>query len=138
MFVEGDLTRLVQVLGNLLSNAVKFSGSGGRIELNVRRSGAAIELYVRDYGVGIASDSIPKLFTLFSRLPEGSTAGAQPGLGVGLALVRRLVEMHGGSVAAHSDGVGQGSEFVVRLPDSTRRDHAERARSEALHHARSA
>jgi signal transduction histidine kinase len=116
LFVEGDLTRLVQVLGNLLSNAVKFSSSGGRIELNVRRSGAAIELYVRDYGIGIASDSIPKLFTLFSRLPEGSTAGAHPGLGVGLALVRRLVEMHGGSVAAHSDGVGQGSEFVVRLP----------------------
>ena len=115
MFVEGDGTRLVQVLGNLLSNAVKYSKPRGRIELGVRRANAAIEFRVRDYGIGIAVESLPKLFTLFSRLP-GGPAEAQAGLGVGLALVRRLVEMHGGSVSAHSDGLDEGSEFVVRLP----------------------
>jgi len=114
--VEGDLTRLVQVLGNLLSNAVKFSGPGGRIELNVRRTSSAVEIGVRDYGIGIAAESIPKLFNLFSRLPDAGAGASQSGLGVGLALVRRLVEMHGGSVTARSDGLGQGSEFAVRLP----------------------
>ena len=115
MFVEGDGTRLVQVLGNLLSNAVKYSKPRGRIELGVRRTNASIEFRVRDYGKGIAVESLPKLFTLFSRLPGGA-AEAQAGLGVGLALVRRLVEMHGGSVSAHSDGLDEGTEFVVRLP----------------------
>jgi signal transduction histidine kinase/ActR/RegA family two-component response regulator len=115
LYVEGDLTRLIQVLGNLLSNAVKFSSSGGRIELNVRHSNSMVEFCVRDYGIGISGESIPRLFNLFSRLPDGP-AEAQSGLGVGLALVRRLVEMHGGNVAARSDGPGQGSEFVVRLP----------------------
>jgi signal transduction histidine kinase len=115
IYVEGDLTRLVQVLGNLLSNAVKFSSPGGRIELNVRRTSTAVEFCVRDYGIGIAAESIPKLFNLFSRLPD---AASQSGLGVGLALARRLVEMHGGSVSARSEGLGHGSEFVVRLPSA--------------------
>jgi signal transduction histidine kinase len=115
MFVEGDVTRLVQVLGNLLSNAVKYSKPGGRIEFDVRRGERGVEFVVRDFGVGIPAESLPRLFTLFSRLPGGHPE-AQAGLGVGLALVRRLVEMHGGSVSAHSDGANQGSEFVVRLP----------------------
>ena len=119
MFVEGDLTRLVQVLGNLLSNAVKYTNPGGRIELSVRRTNASVEFCVRDSGIGIPAEAMPRLFTLFSRLP-GTSPGAQAGLGVGLALVRRLVEMHGGSVSAQSDGIEQGSEFVVRLPARTR------------------
>ncbi len=117
VYVEGDLTRLVQVLGNLLSNAVKYTSPGGRIELAVERVDDEVVFRVRDAGAGIAAESLPKLFTLFSRLPGGS-AGHQGGLGVGLALVRRLVEMHGGTVSARSDGVGKGSEFSVRLPVS--------------------
>jgi signal transduction histidine kinase len=115
VFVEGDLTRLVQVLGNLLSNAVKYTSPGGRIDLEVKRVGGEVVFQVRDRGAGIAAESVPKLFMLFSRLPGGSS-GHQGGLGVGLALVHRLVEMHGGTVAAHSEGVGKGSQFTVRLP----------------------
>jgi signal transduction histidine kinase len=126
VFVEGDLTRLVQVLGNLLSNAVKYTNPGGRIELAVQRVGEEVVFEVRDEGVGIPAESLPRLFTLFSRLPAVS-GGHQGGLGVGLALVRRLVEMHGGTVSAHSGGVGKGSEFTVRLPLARRQGSAARA-----------
>jgi CheY-like chemotaxis protein len=105
----------VQVLGNLLNNAAKYTNSGGRIVLSAHRIDSHVELRVRDNGIGIDPESQAKLFHLFSRLT--SSADRTPaGLGIGLALVRQLVEMHGGEVAVSSAGVGLGSEFVVRLP----------------------
>lgn len=115
LVIEGDITRLTQVLGNLLSNAAKYTNNGGRIELVVRQHGANVEMRVKDNGIGIPADSIPRLFSLFSRLKSGADR-LQGGLGIGLALVRKLVEMHGGDVSVYSDGAGRGSEFVVRLP----------------------
>jgi signal transduction histidine kinase len=115
LLLEGDATRLVQVLSNLLSNAAKYTNPGGRIDLNVRKNGKHVEFRVKDNGIGIASDSLTKLFTLFSRLPE-TIERRHDGLGIGLALVRKLVEMHGGEVTAHSEGADRGSEFLVRLP----------------------
>lgn len=115
LVVEGDLTRLTQVLGNLLSNAAKYTNNGGHIGLVVRRQGELVELRVRDDGIGIPAESIPRLFSLFSRLKSGPDR-LQGGLGIGLALVRKLVDMHGGEVSVQSAGEGQGSEFVVRLP----------------------
>jgi CheY-like chemotaxis protein len=115
LVVVGDVTRLTQVLGNLLNNAVKYTNPGGHIELTVQRSGNWVEMCVRDDGIGIPEESVSKLFHLFSRLKgtEDRTAG---GLGIGLALVRTLVEMHGGVVSVTSDGANRGSAFTVRLP----------------------
>jgi CheY-like chemotaxis protein len=113
--VRGDLTRLVQVLGNLLNNAAKYTNSGGRIVLSARRVGSRVEVRVKDNGIGIPLESQAKLFNLFSRLTT-SADRTPAGLGIGLALVRQLVEMHGGEVAVTSAGIGHGSEFVVRLP----------------------
>jgi signal transduction histidine kinase len=115
LVVVGDMTRLTQVLGNLLNNAVKYTNPGGHIELTVQRSGDWIEMCVQDDGIGIPEDSVSKLFHLFSRLKgtEDRTAG---GLGIGLALVRTLVEMHGGEVSVASAGLNCGSAFTVRLP----------------------
>ena len=115
LMVRGDLTRLVQVLGNLLNNAAKYTNDGGRIHLSVRRDDRSVEFRVKDNGIGIAPESLSKLFNLFSRL-ETTDDRTPGGLGIGLALVRKLVEMHAGEVAVHSAGVGQGSEFIVRLP----------------------
>jgi signal transduction histidine kinase len=113
--VDGDATRLVQVLSNLLSNAAKYTRNGGDIRLSVQSQEGWVEFCVKDNGVGIPADSIDKLFTLFSRLPE-RTERQQDGLGIGLALVRKLVELHGGRVSVQSAGINQGSEFKVRLP----------------------
>jgi CheY-like chemotaxis protein/anti-sigma regulatory factor (Ser/Thr protein kinase) len=113
--VEGDLTRLTQVLGNLLNNAAKYTDPGGRIVLSVRRKGAQLELRVKDTGIGIPPELLPRLFNLFTQV-DGTTHRAQGGLGIGLALVRQLVCMHGGTVTAHSAGQGRGSEFAVILP----------------------
>lgn len=113
--VRGDLTRLVQILGNLLNNAVKYTNDGGRIHLSVRRDARIVEFRVKDNGIGIAPGSQAKLFNLFSRL-ETTDDRTPGGLGIGLALVRKLVEMHSGEVAVRSAGVGLGSEFVVRIP----------------------
>ena len=115
LMVRGDLTRLVQILGNLLNNAAKYTNDGGRIHMSVRRDGRSVEFRVRDNGIGIAPDSQSKLFNLFSRL-ETTDDRTPGGLGIGLALVRKLVEMHSGEVAVRSAGVGQGSEFIVRIP----------------------
>ncbi len=115
LLVRGDLTRLVQVLGNLLNNAAKYTNTGGRIELSVRQCDRHVEFCVRDNGIGIAQESLPKLFNLFSRLGETGDRVAG-GLGIGLALVRKLVEMHDGEVTVCSDGPGSGSAFTVRLP----------------------
>ena len=113
--VNGDPTRLTQALGNVLGNAAKYTDRGGRIELLCSRRGADIEIRVRDNGIGIPAELLPRIFDLFTQLDRRSDYSSS-GLGIGLALVRRLVEMHGGSITAHSAGVGAGSEFVLRLP----------------------
>jgi signal transduction histidine kinase len=121
----GDGTRLVQVLGNLLNNAAKYTDRGGRIDLSVVRDGESVVFKVKDSGIGIPTDSQTRLFNLFSRVP--SVHKSEGGLGVGLALVRRLVEMHEGDVTVYSAGENQGSEFIVRLPlmDGTQADAIE-------------
>jgi signal transduction histidine kinase len=115
LMIEGDPTRLVQILSNLLSNAAKYTDPRGHIELNVRQRDGHVEFCVRDNGIGIPQESLNKLFTLFSRLPERQDR-QHDGLGIGLALVKKLVELHAGEVTAFSEGANRGSEFVVRLP----------------------
>jgi two-component system CheB/CheR fusion protein len=115
VYVEADPTRLQQVVGNLLSNAAKYTDPGGTILLTARQEAGELVLRVRDTGIGIAPDMLPCIFDRFVQA-ERRLDRSQGGLGIGLTLVRRLVEMHGGSVTAHSEGPGKGSEFVVRLP----------------------
>jgi CheY-like chemotaxis protein len=113
--VSGDPTRLTQALGNVLGNAAKYTDRGGRIELRCARHGSDVEIRVRDNGIGIPAELLPRIFDLFTQL-ERTSDYSSSGLGIGLALVRRIVEMHGGTVTAHSAGAGGGSEFVMRLP----------------------
>jgi two-component system CheB/CheR fusion protein len=113
--LEGDQVRLAQVISNLLTNAAKYTEKAGRIWLAAEADGDEVVIRVRDSGVGIAPDLLPRVFDLFVQA-ERSLARSHGGLGVGLTLVKRLVEMHGGTVEAHSAGVGHGSEFVIRLP----------------------
>ncbi len=115
VIVDADPTRLAQVFLNLLNNAAKYSERGGRIDLRATVQGSDVVVSVTDTGIGIAADKLPALFEMFSQV-EGALSRSQGGLGVGLSLVKRLVEMHGGRVEAQSGGLGQGSEFVVRLP----------------------
>jgi signal transduction histidine kinase len=119
VFLVADPLRLEQVLTNLLANAAKFTDPGGRIRLTAEAEAGQAVLRVRDNGRGIAPDLLPRLFDLFWQGPRLGNKGAG-GLGLGLALVKSLVELHGGSVAAYSDGPGTGSEFIVRLPACTR------------------
>ncbi|UVW30038.1 ATP-binding protein [Massilia sp. H6] len=115
LHVRGDRTRLIQVAANLLNNAAKYTPDGGELHASLHPQGDYVNLRVQDTGIGIGSDLLPVVFDLFTqgqRTPDRS----QGGLGLGLALVRKLVELHEGSVAAHSAGAGQGSTFVVRLP----------------------
>ncbi len=113
--VLGDLTRLAQVLANLLNNAAKYTDAGGDIWLEGRQQDARAEIRVRDSGVGIAPSLLPRVFELFTQA-ERTLDRAQGGLGIGLTLVKLLVEMHGGSAEARSAGLGSGAEFIVRLP----------------------
>ena len=113
--VEADPARLEQVLGNLLDNAAKYTEPGGRIIVTVAREEDAAVIRVRDTGIGIEPDMLPQVFEMFAQA-DGSLARTRGGLGLGLSLVRKLVELHGGRVEARSDGPGRGSEFVVRLP----------------------
>jgi len=114
--VEGDLTRLTQALSNLLNNAAKYTEAGGRINVSVVPvAEEQVEIRVKDSGLGISPELLPRLFNLFTQA-DATTHRADGGLGIGLALVRKLVEMHGGSVAAYSQGANHGSEFVMRLP----------------------
>jgi signal transduction histidine kinase len=115
LVVEGDPVRLDRVIGNLLDNAVKYSPPGGPISVAVERAGSEGVVRVRDRGQGIAPERLPHIFEPFSQAPK-SLDRSNGGLGLGLSVVRRLVEMHGGKVMAQSPGPGQGSEFVVRLP----------------------
>jgi PAS domain S-box-containing protein len=113
--VVGDPVRLLQVFGNLIHNAIKYTGQGGRIEIRAQRVADFAEIRVRDDGIGIPPDLLAKVFELFAQVDE-SPGRSQGGLGLGLTIVKRLVEMHRGSVAARSEGEGLGSEFVIRLP----------------------
>ena len=115
LFVRGDPVRLTQVVGNLLHNAAKYTGEGGRIVLTTRSNGGRAEICVRDSGIGISADSMPHIFELFTQIPS-ERVNTSGGLGIGLALVRALVELHGGEIIAASDGLDRGSEFTVRLP----------------------
>ena len=113
--VIADSTRLAQVVSNLLNNAVKYTPNGGRIELVARREAGAVVISVTDSGIGISPEALPLVFEMFTQVGRNRDR-SQGGLGIGLALVRRLVELHGGSVTAESPGVGLGSTFTVRLP----------------------
>jgi len=115
IFLNADPTRLAQVLGNLLNNACKYTYNGGQMSLTVAREGNRAVIRLRDNGIGIATDQLPRIFEMFVQI-DTSLERSVSGLGIGLTLVKSLVEMHDGTVAVHSAGVGQGSEFVVRLP----------------------
>ena len=115
VYLHADLVRLAQAFGNLLNNAAKYSEPEGRITVTAEFQGSDVVVAVKDTGVGIAPDMLPKVFDLFTQ-GDRSLERSQGGLGIGLTLVQRLVEMHGGSVSAASDGPGRGSELVVRLP----------------------
>jgi PAS domain S-box-containing protein len=118
LYVDGDPVRLIQVLGNLLANAAKYTDVGGKLSLIVERVGEEMLVRVRDNGIGISVELLPRVFDLFVQA-DHSTTRAQGGLGIGLTLVKSLVEMHGGQVAVASEGPGKGSEFSVRLPLAT-------------------
>jgi len=113
--IDGDPVRLAQVLGNLLSNGARYTPAGGTIAVAVERDGDAVRIDVADNGIGIDPAMLPHVFDLFSQAPDARHM-RQGGIGIGLAIARRLVEMHGGTLTAHSAGVGQGSTFTVRLP----------------------
>jgi PAS domain S-box-containing protein len=113
--VHGDATRLVQCLTNLLNNAVKFTPAGGEIRLRIEPAAGAVRIAVEDTGIGLAADFLPRVFDLFTQ-GEQALDRASGGLGIGLSVVRRLAEMHGGSIEAASDGPGRGATFTLTLP----------------------
>jgi PAS domain S-box-containing protein len=115
LWVRADLTRVSQVVGNLVNNAAKYTEAGGSIAVQIERDGDEAVIRVRDSGIGIPREMLAAVFDLFTQVKR-SPDRSQGGLGIGLALVKRLVGMHGGQVEAYSDGPGKGSEFVVRLP----------------------
>jgi PAS domain S-box-containing protein len=115
IYLDADLTRLAQVFWNLLNNSAKYTDPGGRIELFAQSNGGEVTVTVRDTGIGIPVQALSGLFNMFSQV-DHSLERSQGGLGIGLALVKGLVEMHAGTVEARSAGTGKGSEFVVRLP----------------------
>ena len=114
VWLHADASRLEQVFVNLLANASKYTDVGGELALSVQTRGGYAVVCIRDSGIGIARDVLPHIFDLFVQADEAA-ARSRSGLGIGLALVRMLTELHGGSVSATSDGLGQGSEFTVRL-----------------------
>ncbi len=118
LWLKGDAVRLTQVLANLLNNAATYSEKGGHVALSVDSQGDEAVISVLDAGIGIEPETLPRMFEMFTRGNRDKTR-TQGGLGIGLALSRRLAEMHGGSLHGHSRGLGQGSEFVVRLPLSS-------------------
>lgn len=113
LMVDGDAARLRQIVDNLLDNAIKYSDRPGRVELSAARRGGRVVICVTDSGIGIPRDQLRSIFELFSQVRDGAQAG---GLGIGLHLVRKLVELHGGSVRVESEGAGAGSRFTVELP----------------------
>jgi two-component system CheB/CheR fusion protein len=134
IYIDGDIVRLSQVISNLLNNAAKYTDEEGEITLTARDSGDEVAIAVRDTGIGIRPDVLPHVFDLFMQADQ-SLARSLGGLGIGLTLVRQLVEMHGGRVGAKSEGPGKGSEFTVWLP--TAREQAPDAPSRPVEEARS-
>jgi PAS domain S-box-containing protein len=130
VYLDADLTRLAQVFGNLLTNSAKYTPRGGHIWLAAGRRGEDVFVSVRDDGIGIPADSLRSIFDMFSQV-DRSIERSTGGLGIGLALVKGLVEMHGGAVTAESAGVGKGSTFTVRIP--ALQAHPERAAEDAPH-----
>jgi CheY-like chemotaxis protein len=115
LILEADGIRLIQVVGNLLNNAAKYTDEGGHIWLTAHREGGQAVVSVRDTGIGIPADMLAQIFEMFTQVHR-SVGRAEGGLGIGLTMGRSLVEMHGGTIDAHSEGPGRGSEFIVRLP----------------------
>ena len=133
VWVRGDAVRLTQIVTNLLSNAAKFQEARGEIELTVAREDGQARISVRDHGRGIAPENLPAIFEMFSQLREAGE-DVEGGLGLGLSLVKRLAELHSGSAEVRSEGLGRGSEFIVRLPclpdeDKPRQDGEPRKRT---------
>jgi CheY-like chemotaxis protein/two-component sensor histidine kinase len=117
IYLDADSARLTQVLSNLLNNACKFTNNGGCITLTAEQQGEQALIRVSDNGIGLAADQRSRIFDMFAQV-DTSLERSASGLGIGLTLVKNLVEMHGGTVEAHSQGIGQGSEFVICLPIS--------------------
>ena len=115
IYLYADPVRLSQVFGNILNNAAKYTEPRGRIAIDVRRDSGEATVTIRDTGIGISADTLPHIFQIFTQ-DEQAIDRSQGGLGIGLSLVKGLVDLHDGSVEAKSDGAGRGSEFVVRLP----------------------
>jgi signal transduction histidine kinase len=115
LWVDGDSVRLCQVMSNVLNNAAKYTPPGGRIKVCVTRHGDEVAIQVIDNGSGLSADMLPLVFSMYTQV-DGRAEQAQGGLGIGLALVRKLVEMHEGSVTAESEGLGKGCVFTTRLP----------------------
>ena len=115
IYVDADLTRLTQVFSNLLNNAAKFTERGGRLRLAVQLTGGEVVVSVTDNGIGIPTPMLPHIFEMFTQV-ESSLGRSHGGLGIGLSIVQQLVQLHDGSVEVRSEGLGRGSEFVVRLP----------------------
>jgi CheY-like chemotaxis protein len=115
LFVEGDSTRLTQIVANLLDNAAKYTDPGGRLWLSAEQEGDDAVIRVKDSGIGIPPEMLPRIFDMFTQSAL-ALERSQGGLGVGLSLVERLVKLHGGTVTAYSGGEGQGSQFTIRLP----------------------
>ena len=115
IWIDADPVRLSQVVANLLTNAAKYTDAGGRVQLSARRDNGSAVISVVDNGIGISPELLPRVFELFTQA-DTSVDRSQGGLGIGLTLVRHLVDLHGGSVSARSDGVGKGSQFTVRVP----------------------
>lgn len=113
--LEADPVRLTQIFSNLLINAAKYTDPGGNIQLQASRDGANVVVSIRDNGIGISEDIMPRIFTMYSQA-QGALIRSEGGLGIGLALVHGLVALHGGHIEARSEGSGKGSEFIVRLP----------------------
>jgi PAS domain S-box-containing protein len=130
VMLDADPVRMTQVISNLLNNAAKYTNPGGRIEVRARQEDGEAGISVRDSGIGIAADDLPRVFDLFAQV-HGDPARATGGLGVGLSLVRGLVLMHGGTVEARSEGLGHGSEFIVRLPLCPQKNSHESGRFES-------
>jgi CheY-like chemotaxis protein len=130
VLVDADPTRLFQAVINLIGNASKYTPEGGRIVVSVKSESGIVVLRVEDNGIGIPPELLPRVFDLFVQ-GESSLARTEGGLGIGLTLTRRLIELQGGSVAASSGGRGKGSEFIVRLPLAAERDVAQAQVSDA-------